>query len=243
MFKRTKIIAHRGASADAPENTLESVQLAWRQNTDAVEIDVQLTADGEIVVFHDDDTGRMTGESGLLKDIIWPELRRLKIERNGIQTHIPLLSDILPTIPQDKFLVIELKSGPEIVPPLRRLMDTFQIKCENVQFISLIEETIQKVFIDFPGYETQRVFEFLGEEPNTKELLHYAKQTPFTGIDLEAGDYLTEAFIKEIHRFNKKIYVWTVDDLSVAQQLAEFGIDGITTNRPGYLRANLETLL
>ncbi len=240
---KTKIIAHRGASADAPENTLESVKLAWKQNTDAVEIDVQLTTDGEIVVFHDADTLRMTGESGLLKDKTWSELRRLTIERNGIQAHIPLLSDILSTIPLDKFLVVELKSGPEIAAPLRRLIDKFQIIPENVQFISLIEASIQQVFMKFSGYETQRVLEFLGEPPDTDELLRYAEQMPFTGIDLEAGDYLTEGFIKEIHRLNKKIYVWTVDDLSMAQKLAEFGIDGITTNRPEYLHTALEALL
>ena len=242
MFQ-TKIIAHRGASADAPENTLESVQLAWEQNTDAVEIDVQLTADGEIVVFHDEDTQRMTGVPGILEEKTWEEIRQLEINTKGYKTHIPLLRDILPTIPKDKFLVIELKSRPEIVAPLRKLIDEFQVLPENVQIISLIEESIQQVFSDFSGYETQRVFEFLGQKPDTDYLLRYAEETPFSGIDLEMGDYITETFVQKIHSFNKKIYVWTVDELSEAQYLKKINVDGITTNRPGYLHSALEKII
>lgn len=237
---KTKIIAHRGASSDAPENTIEAVQLAWQQNCDAVEIDVQLTADGEIVVFHDADTERMTGKPGLLKEKNRAEIRQLNIESKGCKTRIPLLQEILPTIPPDKFLVIELKSAPEIVAPLRRLIDEFRVRPENVQFISLIEESIQRVLREFPGYETQRVFEFLGEKPDTNLLLRYAQQTPLNGIDLEAGDYISEDFVQRVHGFNKKIYVWTVDDPAAALNLANIGIDGITTNRPGFLHSVLE---
>ncbi len=237
---QTKIIAHRGASADAPENTLPAVQLAWEQNTDAVEIDILLSKDGHIVVFHDEDTLRMTGESGLIKDKTWDEIRQLTIESKGFKTHIPLLSDILPTIPQDKFLVIEIKCGPEIVPPLRKLIDAFSITAASVQFISLIEASLRELFKEFPEYETQRVFEFLGKKPDTDYLLYYAEQSPFTGIDLEMGNYIDKEFVEKIHLFKKKIYIWTVDDPTEAQKLSDLGIDGITTNHPGDLRTVLE---
>ena len=242
-MSQTKIIAHRGASADAPENTLESVLLAWEQNADAVEVDIQLTADGEIVIFHDENTLRMTGVPGLLKDKTWAEIRQLEIHAKGYTTHIPLLRAVLPTIPRDKFLVTELKSGPEIIAPLRKLMDEFHIAPHNVQIISLIEESIRQAFIDFPGYETQRVFEFLGEQPDIDYLLRYAAETPFSGIDLEMGDYITDAFVQKIHGVNKKIYVWTVDELSDARYLKKIKIDGITTNRPDYLHSALEAVI
>lgn len=243
MLNQTKIIAHRGASFNAPENTLESVLLSWEQNADAVEIDVMLTKDNRIVVFHDEDTARMTGEAGVLKDKTWQQIQRLKINTKGIKTHIPLLSDILPTIPADKFLVVELKCGPDIVVPLRKLIDEFKIKSQNVQFISLNEKTLQKTLQAFPGYETQRVFEFLNKKPDINYLLTYAEQTSFTGIDLEMGNYLTKDFIQQVHALRKKIYVWTVDNPLDAQHLIHFGIDGITTNRQEWLCTRLRAMV
>jgi len=242
MINQTNIIAHRGASFDAPENTLEAVQLAWQQNADAVEIDVMLSKDGQIVVFHDEDTSRMTGESGLAKDKTWLELQRLEINSKGYKARIPLLRDIFPTIPADKFLVVEIKCSTDIILPLRELITEFKISPKNVQFISLDEQIMHQVLQQFPGYETQRVFEFDVEKPDVDLLTEYANQTPFNGIDLEIGEYITDAFVQRIHQLNKKIYVWTVNELQQAERLVKMGIDGITTDHPGSLRNELEAL-
>ena len=234
-----KIIAHRGASFDAPENTLEAVKLAWLQNTDAVEIDIQLTRDGRIVAFHDDDLLRMTGFAGTIYGTSYPDLQKLKVTAKGQAYSIPLLENILETIPAEKFLVIEIKCGLEIIQPLKQIVSEAGLTASNLQFISLDENVMNEIFMQFPGFETQRVFEFDQEPPHPKQLLQYAKNTPLTGIDLEAGKYIVKEFVRAIHDFGKKIYVWTVNDPDEAQRFKRIGIDGITTDKPGWLKQNL----
>ena len=72
-----EIIAHRGASHDAPENTLAAVSLGWKRNADAVEVDVYLSKDNQVVVIHDKNTKRTTGHDGLVREMNWAQLRKL----------------------------------------------------------------------------------------------------------------------------------------------------------------------
>ena len=114
--KRPEIIAHRGESSLAPENTLAAVQLAWAGDADAVEIDVRLTADGHLVVCHDADTERTTGQKLVVGECTLAELRALDAGAwKGAEwagQKIPLLAEILDTIPENKRLFVEVKVGP-----------------------------------------------------------------------------------------------------------------------------------
>ena len=98
-----EIIAHRGASHDAPENTLAAVRLGWKRNADAVEVDVYLSKDGKIVVIHDENTKRTTGHDGLVHKMTWAQLRQLDAgswkNKKFKGEPIPLLSHLLETIP------------------------------------------------------------------------------------------------------------------------------------------------
>jgi glycerophosphoryl diester phosphodiesterase len=117
-----EIIGHRGASHDAPENTLASIRLAWKQNADASETDVHLTKDGQIVVIHDFNTRRVGGRNRKVVDQTLAELKQLDVGRwKGEQwagERIPTLAEYLAAIPDGKRLLIEIKCGPEIVPRL-----------------------------------------------------------------------------------------------------------------------------
>ncbi len=117
-----EIIGHRGASHDAPENTLASIRLAWKQNADASETDVHLTKDGQIVVIHDFNTRRVGHRNRKVVDQTLAELKQLDIGSwKGEQwagERIPTLSEYLAAIPEGKRLFIEIKCGPEIVPRL-----------------------------------------------------------------------------------------------------------------------------
>jgi len=98
-----EIIAHRGASHDAPENTLAAVNLAWQQNADAVEIDVHLSRDGQIVVIHDENTRKTAGLNKNVSEQTLAELRRLDVGRwKGRQwagEKIPVLAEVLGALP------------------------------------------------------------------------------------------------------------------------------------------------
>ena len=101
-----EIIAHRGASHDAPENTLESVRLGWEQGADAVEVDVYLSKDGHIVVHHDDTTKKLAGVDRKVVAQTLAELQRLDVgawkgaKWKGVR--IPRLDDVLASIPEGR---------------------------------------------------------------------------------------------------------------------------------------------
>ena len=115
-----RIVAHRGASHDAPENTLAAFNLAWKQDADGIEGDFFLTSDRKIVCIHDEETSRLAGKKLFVERSNLAELRGLDV---GLWKHakftgerIPLLRDVLDTVPDGKAIVIELKSKQKIVP-------------------------------------------------------------------------------------------------------------------------------
>ena len=115
LVERVKIIAHRGASHLAPENTLASVNLAWELGADAVEVDVHLTGDGRIVAIHDTTTGRTGGTQLEVAQTYSRHLRRLDVGRHKNHDFagepIPFLGEVLDTIPPGRHLFIEIKCG------------------------------------------------------------------------------------------------------------------------------------
>jgi len=118
------IIGHRGASHDAPENTLAAFKLGWEQGADAVELDIWLTKDGKIVCLHDADTKRTTGVLKKVAESTLDELRTLDAgtwkDAKWRGEKLPTLTEALAAIPAGKRLVIEIKAGVEILPELAR---------------------------------------------------------------------------------------------------------------------------
>src|SRR3954470_13597201 len=102
--KEVELIAHRGESADAPENTMAAFLLAWERRVGAIELDVHLTRDGELIVSHDADTRRTTGTSKVIKDSTLDELRPLDAGRwkgpRWAGERMPTLGEALATIPE-----------------------------------------------------------------------------------------------------------------------------------------------
>ncbi len=116
------IVAHRGASEDAPENTLPAFRLAWEQGADAIEGDFYRTKDGQIVCIHDGDTKRVAGEKLVVQESTLEELQRLDVGAwKGQQwagTRIPTLREVLETVPAGKRFYVEVKGSAEMVPHL-----------------------------------------------------------------------------------------------------------------------------
>ena len=127
MDSKAEIIAHRGASYLAPENTLASTLLAWKLKADAVEVDVYLSKDNRIVVIHDRTTKRTSGVNLNVAQTTAEELRQLDVGRFKNKKYagekIPFLEEIIATVPPKKKLYVEVKCGPEIVPLLKQVIE------------------------------------------------------------------------------------------------------------------------
>lgn len=243
-----EIIAHRGASYDAPENTLASFKLGYKQHADANELDIYLTKDGRIVVAHDRDTGRVSGVTNKIETQTFKQLRRLEVGRWGkwkdgrFSEKTPALDEVLARLPRDKRLFIEIKCGPEVLPELERTLRHSRKKPEQIVLIGFSYETMQLAKLKLPQFE---VCWLVGRDKETKayapieELVRKAGEAHLDGLDLESGFPIDASFVRKVHGAGLKLYTWTVDDPVLARTEADAGVDGITTNRPGWLREQL----
>ena len=134
------IVAHRGASQEAPENTLPAFNLAWEQNADAIECDVHLTKDGQVAVIHDEHTQRVSDTKLVVKQSTLMALRELDVGMHAGEAYqgtvIPTLAEVLATIPAQKMIYIEIKCGPEIVPVLIEEIEKSGLNRKQIIFMS-----------------------------------------------------------------------------------------------------------
>ncbi|WP_020470737.1 glycerophosphodiester phosphodiesterase [Zavarzinella formosa] len=238
-----EMVAHRGASYDAPENTVAAIKLAWEQKADGSEFDIYLTKDGKIVVIHDADTKRTAGVAMPVAKSQFDELRKLDIgtwkNAKYAGEKIPTLAEMFATVSPGKKVFVEVKCGPEIVPEMVKVMADSKLKPEQMPVISFNADVIaatKKARPDVPAYWLVT----LNKKTQTVEsLIAKAKEIHADGLDLSASALLDKPFADAIKKAGLKLYVWTVDDPKVAKRMAEIGVDGITTNRPQWLREQL----
>jgi len=243
-----EIIGHRGASYDAPENTLASFKLGYQQKADADELDIYLTKDGKVIVIHDGTTGRTTGVSNKVATQTFDDLRRLeagqfgKWKGKGFSEKLPSLDEVLALIPEGRRLFIEIKCGPEVLPELGRVLQRAAKKPEQTVIIGFGYDTMKQAKAAFPNLQVLWLVGAQGKPrkyPPVDELIPQAKAAKLDGLDLDGGFPIDGAFVQKVHGAGLKLYTWTVDDPEVARKEAAAGVEGITTNRPGWLREQL----
>lgn len=243
------IIAHRGASHDAPENTVASARLGWSQDADAVEIDIYLSRDGHIVVLHDPDTKRTTGMPGRVTELTRRELRALDAgawkEARWKGERIPDLAEIVKTVPAGKRLFIEIKCGPEILPELQHVLRRSRLTPAQTVIIGFGYETMVEAKRRFPDFAVYWLSSFRQDpatgrhSPTVDELVRRAKGGGLTGISVQHRGPIDAGFVRTVKAAGLECHVWTVDDAGAARQLQDAGVDSITTNRPRWLRDQL----
>ncbi|MBA4186638.1 MAG: glycerophosphodiester phosphodiesterase [Planctomycetaceae bacterium] len=245
---RVKIIGHRGASYDAPENTLASIRLAWEQHADAVEFDVWQSRDGEIVLLHDATTKRTGGVDRLVTDQTLEELRRLDVgswkSAAFAGERIATLAEVLATVPTGKRALIEVKCGPEAVPELVRVLAASGLAPEQTVVISFHATVIAAVKRTRPDVPAYWVVNLVGEKRTAEELIAIAGQIKADGLDLSATpEVLDRAFGSKVLAAGLLLCVWTVDTVELAHAMIAAGVECLTTNRPGWLREQLGTVI
>ncbi|MBA4146945.1 MAG: glycerophosphodiester phosphodiesterase [Verrucomicrobia bacterium] len=244
-----EIIAHRGASYDAPENNLSAIKLGWKQKADAVEFDIHLSKDGKLVSMHDYDTKRIGGVNKKIVDQTWDELQKLDVGSwkgpKFAGERIPTTESILATVPKGKAMFIEIKVGPEILPELGRVMAASGKKPEQLTMITFNYNTAQAAKAQFPKHEVYYLHGWkkdkdTGKYPEIEDLIKKAKDANLDGLNLNYNFPIDKAFVQKVHAAGLKLYTWTVNDPAVAKALVAAGVDGITTDRPEYLRKALK---
>lgn len=253
-LRGVEIVGHRGASHDAPENTLASEKLAWKQNADAVETDIWLTKDGQMIVSHDKSTKRATGVERSIPDSEFAALRELDAGKwKGAQfagEKLPTLDEQIALIPPGKKMFVEIKCGPEIVPALAACLKRMNADEKKITIISFNYESLKECRKQLPQYQTQYLVGHKKTaakkappkvpQPTLDQIIEQAKTAKLTGLDLQNTWPLTKADVKKIKHAGLQLHVWTVDDPAIAQHWIELGVASITTNRPGYLREQLK---
>lgn len=233
-------ISHRGESYDAPENTLKAFRLAWQRDTDGIELDIRLTADGQVVCIHDADTGRVGDKKLVVAEENYEALSQVDV---GDGEKIPLLSEVLAESPVGKIVYIEVKTGPEILPALVEVIKKSPLAVEDLCIIDFNNENLKESKKLLPDIKSYLLSGVGGDEktqqltPAADELLAKIKESRVDGFDLSACEDITKEFLSEL---NTEIAVWTINDLDKARKFISLGVDAITSDRAAYLKNQLE---
>ena len=236
---QVKIIAHRGASYLAPENTVASTKLAWEKGADAVECDIWLSKDNKIIACHDASTKRTTGQNHQISETDSGILRELdagsyKDERYRGEK-LPFLYELFQTVPPGKELVVEIKCKNEVLPYLKKEVEKYE-KQINITFICFDFNTIcetKELFPEHPCY-------WLCANPLIiNQYMTKVKDANLEGVSLHFP-LINKRRMKKAEDLGLEVYAWTVDSPEEAKRLIALEVKGITTNRPGWLRGQLQ---
>lgn len=249
-YGRTEIIAHRGASADAPENTLEAFQLGLDQGADGIECDVRVSRDGELIVIHDATVDRVTGVKGTVAELTYAELRALDAgswkSPDWQGARIPALADALDLIPAGRRIFIEIKAGLGALPPLKKVLSATALPRSRIVIMEFDLNTVLAMRSAFPDIDVLWINDFPLLSPPWKrrrllaDNLATAETHGFDGVNIQDIPQLDAEVIESCRAHGLRCYCWTVDDPDRAAGLCKAGIHGVTTNRPGWMREQMD---
>jgi len=244
------LVAHRGASRDAPENTLPAFELAWQQGADAIEGDFHLTQDGAIVCIHDEIIRQGVHSKKVIKNSGLDELRQLDVgSRFGKRwqdVRIPTIAEVFQTIPPGKKIYIEIKCGPAILPKLFEELDISGLARKQVVIISFDADVIYQVKHQTDGLRAFILSDFKKDRqtgkfiPSADDALNMLQHTHADGFSSKAHKAVDETFVKRILANGYEYHVWIIDRAKTAKKFIKMGAMSVTTNVPGYLRSKLD---
>ena len=236
---RPFVIAHRGASADAPENTIAAFELALEQGADGIELDVHLSADEHPVVIHDFTLERTTDGAGPVSEHTVRELKRLDAggwrDRRFRGQRVQTLQEVLERFRDRARFWVELKGGSALYPGIEdrvvSLLEIYDV-VDRALVQSFDREAIARIRATSPEI---RVGALVAQVPLDVALLR-----PGAASAICPGAHLlTESVLAEIREADLECYVWTVNEPAQMDRLVGWGVSGIITDRPGVLRARL----
>ncbi len=234
-MSRTLVWAHRGASAFAPENTLAAFELAADMKADGIELDVQRTKDGILVVIHDETLKRVSGQAGWVKDYIYKDLQNINVNLHfphfGEQA-VPTLKDVYTLLKKTDLTVnVELKTGvcfyPGIEQQVIELTEQEGMQ-ERVMYSSFNHESLRTIRKLRPHVQTGVLYSdgWIGAAEYAKKVVQADAVHP------SYWNVQYPAFFESCKVQGLKVHVWTVNKEKQIQFLCENGADAVITNDP-----------
>lgn len=243
----TEIIAHRGASAVAPENTLISAKTAFEQGADILECDIYLTLDGKLVVIHDVDTKRTTGIEGNVEKMTMAEIQKLDAgslkDKKFAGEKIPTLDELLTTIPEGKKIFIEIKGAATLVPALKECLERSGKKSEQLVIICFNAKTLAAAKKAMPQYGTAWLMGYKkdtdGNGPDLDKAIADCEAAGFDALNISKDWPIDGPFVKKVHDAGLKLYTWTVNDAPTLRKHIDAGVDAIGTDKTPLMKQEL----
>ena len=223
------IVAHRGASATAPENTLAAFHQAIALKADGIELDVQISRDGVPVVFHDDSLRRLTGKPGKLTAKTWPELQTLRVL--GSDERIPRLTEVLALTRGRVVVQIELKRGVQVTPVIAAIR---QARAASWVILASFEVTLVSEAAEL----APRIPRMLISEGrrSQKVMLRQLTECKAAGLSVNYRAVRDRKYVAYFQALGFAVWCWTVNDRRVAKRLIAWEIDGLLGDNPALLR-------
>jgi len=222
-------IAHRGAKAYEPENTLAAFAKAIELQSDAIEFDVHLSADGEIIVIHDETVDRVTNGSGFVKDLSLSALKKMRI---GNEHEIPTLSETFDFVNQRCLINVELKAF-ETAEPVVKLIECY-VKHKNWKYSQFLVSS-------FDWTALQKVRDLHAEIPlgvltetDLELAIRFAEFIKAETIH-PYFHLLTAENTRDMQRKGFKVFTWTVNELEDIRKIKSLKANGIISDFPDRL--------
>lgn len=242
---RPLVVAHRGASADAPENTLAAFELAWKQGADAIEGDFRLTRDQQVACIHDANTRRVAARSLKVDKTRLAELKTLDVgawkDSKFAGARIPTLAQVIATVPPGKLLYIELKSGPKVIRPFLDAIDASRVDPAQLVVITFSARTVTQLKGLRPELTVYWITDIRRRgksprlQPSTQRILATLARCRADGLSAYAHPELGAPFATAIRDAGYPLNLWTVNDAKTAQKWTDLGVHSLTTNVPALL--------
>lgn len=245
----TLVVAHRGASVQAPENTMESFQLGAEAGADAIELDVHLTKDGKLAVIHDETVDRTTDGSGAVVDMTLKALRKLDAGARfttrdgstpfaGMGLTIPTLDEVLDWLPDDLGLVVEIKARATVPLVVEALRERAVRRDGRANAISFDEAAIDEAHALDPGLPTGYLL--VPSQP-FEPALRWAVEHGHPAVHPWEGDLGMDPApaLAQAMAYGRQVGCYVVNDPDRMKHLAVFGLWGFVTDVPDVARAAL----
>lgn len=248
MTKRPLIIAHRGASGLAPENTLTAFEKAIEIGVDRIEMDLRQSIDGEVVVIHDKTIRRTTNGWGSVRKLSLKRLQKYSagswFDPDFSPERIPTFRDVLELVNGRTKLLLEIKEGSPYHPNIEKnILDL--INEYNAHEWCIVQSFNDKVLQNFRklphlNSDVQKLFEaFIPVAPFYGGSRFSYKRIKSYGFAEEVNinyRYVNPLVVRKVHQLGKKVNVWTVNETANLKKYVDMGVDGIITDYPDRLR-------